>query len=182
MKLVRYGAAGREKPGVVDREGHIRDLSDVVADIAGETLSPKSLAKLAQAQARQAAAGPRHSAARSLRRQGRQLPRHRPQLCRPRRRGRAGGAAGRSSSTSRRLHLRPADDTMLPKGSAKLDYEVELGVVIGSRARYLRRAPPWMRLPAIAWPTTSPSASSSSSARGQWIKGKRCETFGPIGP
>jgi len=141
MKLVRYGAAGREKPGIVDREGHIRDLSGLLPDLAGEMLSPKSLAKLAKVKTDTlppVRGNPRigpcvgkvgnfiaiglnyadHAAEAGL-----QVPKE-PIIF----------------NKAPSCICGPNDDTMTPKGSTKLDYEVELGVVIGSRARYLAKS------------------------------------------
>ena len=125
MKLVRYGAAGREKPGMIDGDGRIRDLSDVIADLAGEALSPKSLAKLAKVKTAT-------------------LPpvRGNPRL------GPCVGGVGNyiaiglnysdhAAETGQQVPKEPIifnkapscicgpdDDTMTPKGSTKLDYEV----------------------------------------------------------
>ena len=139
MKLVRYGAPGREKPGILDVDGAIRDLSKIVPDIAGDALSPRGLAKI-----RKAPVG--------------KLPvvRGQPRL------GPCVGKVGNfiaiglnyadhaaeagmplpkepvifSKATS--CICGPNDDTMTPKDSSKLDYEVELAIVIGSRAPVIR--------------------------------------------
>ena len=140
MKLVRYGAPGREKPGMLDAQGRIRDLSKIVPDIAGEALSPKGLAKL-----------------RKLKPDTLPLVRGTPRL------GPCVGKVGNfiaiglnyadhAAEAGMPLPKEPIifnkapscicgpnDDTMIPKDSTKLDYEVELGVVIGSRARYLAK-------------------------------------------
>ncbi len=140
MKLVRYGALGREKPGMLDAQGRIRDLSKIVPDIAGDVLSPKGLAKL-----------------RKLKPDTLPLVRGTPRLgaCV----GKVGNfvaiglnyadhaaEAGMPLPTEPLIFNKapscicgPNDDTMIPKDSTKLDYEVELGVVIGSRARYLAK-------------------------------------------
>ena len=140
MKLVRYGAPGREKPGMLDAEGRIRDLSKIVHDIAGDMLSPKGLAKL-----------------RKLKVDKLPLVRGKPRL------GPCVGKVGNfiaiglnysdhAAEAGMPLPKEPIifnkapscicgpnDDTMIPKGSTKLDYEVELGIVIGKRARYLAK-------------------------------------------
>ena len=77
----------------------------------------------------------------------------------------------------------PDDDIVIPRGSTKTDWEVELGVVIGTRrALHRRGAMRWTTSPATAWSTTCPSANTSSKRGGTWDKGKGCDTFGPIGP
>src|SRR5260370_38185285 len=137
MKLVRFGPSGREKPGIRGAEGRIRDLSKVVPDLAGDALSPKGLAKI-----KKAAAGKLPTV--------KGTPRIGPCV------GRVGNfiAIGLNYSDhaaetgmpvpeepiifnkAPTCICGPNDDTMIPKQSAKLDYEVELGVVIRSRPPY----------------------------------------------
>jgi 2-keto-4-pentenoate hydratase/2-oxohepta-3-ene-1,7-dioic acid hydratase in catechol pathway len=183
MKLVRYGPAGREKPGIVDAKGQIRDLSKTVPDIAGAALSPKGLA-----------------AVRKARIDKLPLVKGRPRLgpCV----GDVGNyigiglnyadhAAESGSAVPKEpviFHKTttcicgPNDDTMVPKGSTKLDYEVELAVVIGSRARYLTKDKA-MSVVAGYCVANDVSERMFQSERGQtFAKGKGCETFGPLGP
>ena len=183
MKLVRYGAAGREKPGMIDGDGRIRDLSGVIPDLAGEALSPKSLAKLAKI---------KPATLPSVRGN----PRLGPCV------GRVGNyiAIGLNYADhaaeagmpipkepiifnkSPSAICGPNDDTMIPKGSTKLDYEVELGIVIGSRARYLSKGG---ALDAVAGYCLANDVSEREfqiERSGQWTKGKSAETFGPLGP
>ncbi|HEY1542008.1 MAG TPA: fumarylacetoacetate hydrolase family protein, partial [Xanthobacteraceae bacterium] len=141
MRLLRFGPPGREKPGVLDAEGNIRDLSKVVPDLSGDALSPRGLAKIKKAL------------------KGR-LPvvKGKPRI------GPCVGHVGNfiaiglnysdhAAETGMPIPKEPIifnkapsslcgpnDDTMIPKGSSKLDYEVELGIVIGSRARYLSKS------------------------------------------
>jgi 2-keto-4-pentenoate hydratase/2-oxohepta-3-ene-1,7-dioic acid hydratase in catechol pathway len=184
MKLVRYGAVGREKPGMLDTQGRIRDLSHSVSDIAGDVLSPKSLAKL-----------------RKLNVDKLPLVRGSPRL------GPCVGHVGNFIAIGLNYsdHAAEAgmptpkepiifnkaptsicganDDTMIPKGSSKLDYECELGVVIGSRARYLAKN---KAMEAVAGYCLGNDVSERvfqlERSGGQWNKGKGCETFGPLGP
>jgi len=184
MKLVRYGAAGREKPGILDAQGRIRDLSKIVPDIAGDVLSPKGLAKL-----------------RKLNPDKLPLIRGTPRL------GACVGNIGNFIAIGlnysdhaaeagmpipkepiifNKAHsciCGPNDDTMVPKGSSKLDYEVELGVVIGSRARYLAKN---NAMDVVAGYCLANDISERvfqlERSGGQWNKGKGCETFGPLGP
>jgi 2-keto-4-pentenoate hydratase/2-oxohepta-3-ene-1,7-dioic acid hydratase in catechol pathway len=183
MKLVRYGAAGREKPGMIDGGGRLRDLSDLVPDLAGEALSPKSLAKLAKvdpATLPTVRGNPRlgpcvgkvgnyiaiglnyadHAAEAGL-----QVPKE-PIIF----------------NKAPNCICGPNDDTMTPKGSTKLDYEVELAVVIGSRARYLAKS---KAMDAVAGYCVANDVSErvfQIEHAGQWTKGKSAETFGPLGP
>ena len=183
MKLVRYGALGREKPGMLDAQGRIRDLSKIVPDIAGEALSPKGLAKL-----------------RKLKPDKLPLVRGTPRIgpCV----GRVGNFiaiglnyADHAAEAGMPLPKEPLvfnkapssisgpnDDTMIPKGSTKLDYEVELGIVIGSRARYLAKDKAMEAVAGYCLANDVSERVFQIERAGQWIKGKSCETFGPLGP
>jgi len=183
MKLVRYGAPGREKPGMLDAQGRIRDLSKIVPDIAGDVLSPKGLAKL-----------------RKLKPDKLPLVRGNPRI------GPCVGKVGNFIAIGFNYtdHAKesgvplpqeplifnkapscicgPNDDTMIPQGSTKLDYECELGVVIGSRARYLSKD---KALDVVAGYCLANDVSErvfQHERGGQMTKGKGCETFGPLGP
>ena len=184
MKLVRYGLPGREKPGMLDAQGRIRDLSKIVPDIAGDVLSPKGLAKL-----------------RKLKPEKLPLVKGKPRLgpCV----GKIGNIIGIGLNYSDHAAeagmqvpkepiyfnkpvtaaCGPNDDTITPKESTKLDYEVELGVIIGSRARYLAKN---KAMDAVAGYCLANDVSERyfqiERSGGQWGKGKGCETFGPLGP
>jgi 2-keto-4-pentenoate hydratase/2-oxohepta-3-ene-1,7-dioic acid hydratase in catechol pathway len=183
MKLVRFGPAGREKPGILDKEGRIRDLSKVVPDIAGDTLGPKGLAKIAKTKVDKlplvrgnprlgpCVGGTRHFIAIGL------------------------NYADHAAETGSPIPSEPIifqkapnsicgpnDDTMIPKGSTKLDWEVEIAIVIGSRARYLSKS---KALDAVAGYCICNDVSERAfqlERGGQWSKGKGSETFGPLGP
>ena len=183
MKLVRFGPAGREKPGIVDSTGKIRDLSGIVPDIAGEALSPAGLAKIAKAKIDKLP-----------------LVRGTPRI------GACVGGTGNFIAIGLNYSdhaaeagmpippepiifnkapsciCGPNDDTMIPKNSSKLDWEVELGIVIGSRARYLSKQG---ALDAVAGYCVANDVSERAfqiERAGQWTKGKSAETFGPLGP
>ena len=184
MKLVRFGAPGREKPGMLDAQGRVRDLSKVVPDIAGPALSPSGLTKL-----------------RKLKPEKLPLVRGTPRL------GPCVGDVGNFIAIGLNYSdhaaeagmpipkepiifnkapscvCGPDDNTMIPKGSTKLDYEVELGIVIGSRARYLAKN---KAMEAVAGYCLANDVSERNfqieRSGGQWGKGKGCETFGPLGP
>jgi 2-keto-4-pentenoate hydratase/2-oxohepta-3-ene-1,7-dioic acid hydratase in catechol pathway len=183
MKLVRFGAPGREKPGIIDQSGKIRDLSKVVDDIAGETLSPKGLNKIKKTDISKlpmvkagtrlgpCVGGTRHFIAIGLNyadhaaEAGMPLPKE--------------PIIFQKAPTS---ICGPNDDTMIPKDSTKLDWEVELGIVIGTRARYLSKKG---ALDAVAgWCLANDVSERNFQIErgGQWTKGKGCETFGPLGP
>jgi 2-keto-4-pentenoate hydratase/2-oxohepta-3-ene-1,7-dioic acid hydratase in catechol pathway len=183
MKLVRFGAPGREKPGIIDKNGRVRDLSRVVPDIAGAALSPASLNKLrkvdfsklphvkAGTRLGPCVGGTRHFVAIGL------------------------NYADHAAETGSPIPKEPIifqkapncivganDDTMIPKASTKLDYECEIAIVIGSRARYLSKK---NALDAVAGYCICNDVSERQFQQergGQWTKGKGCETFGPLGP
>jgi 2-keto-4-pentenoate hydratase/2-oxohepta-3-ene-1,7-dioic acid hydratase in catechol pathway len=183
MKLVRYGAPGREKPGMLDAQGRIRDLSKIVPDIAGDALSQKGLAKL-----------------RKLNPDKLPLVRGNPRI------GPCVGKVGNfiaiglnysdhAAEAGMQLPKEPVifnkapscicgpnDPTMIPKGSTKLDYECELGVVIGARARYLAKNKAMDVVAGYCLANDVSERVFQIERSGQWTKGKGCETFGPLGP
>ena len=182
MKLVRFGAKGSEKPGLVDADGKVRDLAGHVADITGETLAPKSLAKLARS-IRVAAARARRRPSRGAGRRNAHLHRHRPQLRRPRQ-GDGPGDPGRADPLQQGgLGISgPFDDVIYPKNSDRMDWECEIAFVIGKRARYVDEKD---ALAYIAGYTICNDVSErrfQMKRNGQWVKGKSAETFGPLGP
>ena len=182
MRLVRFGPPGREARHRRCR-GRIRDLSKVVPDLAGDALSPKGLAKI-----RKAAAG--------------KLPvvKGKPRIgpCV----GRVGhfiaiGLNYADHAAENNLPIPkepiifnkspscvcgPDDDTMIPKDATKLDYEVELGIVIGSHARYLAKSKAMDAVAGYCLANDVSERAFQIERGGQWIKGKGCETFGPLGP
>jgi 2-keto-4-pentenoate hydratase/2-oxohepta-3-ene-1,7-dioic acid hydratase in catechol pathway len=184
MKLVRFGAAGREKPGMLDAQGRIRDLSKIVPDIVGGVLSSSGLAKLRKLKADKLPLvrgtprlGPCVGEIGNFIAIGLNYSDHAAE---------AGMPIPKEPITFNKAPsciCGPNDDTMIPKGSTKLDYEVELGVVIGGRARYLAKN---KAMDAVAGyclaNDVSERAFQIERSGGQWNKGKGCETFGPLGP
>ncbi|HUD50923.1 ureidoglycolate lyase [Parvibaculum sp.] len=183
MKLLRYGAAGAEKPGLIDVDGKIRDLSRVVPDIDGRALSASSLAKLNavdQATLPLVPGNPRigpcvgsvgkficvglnyadHAAE-----SGMEVPKE-PVLF--------------FKATS--AICGPYDDVIIPRGSIKSDWEVELGVVIGKEARYLSEEQALDHVAGYCVVNDLSERAFQMERGGQWVKGKSCDTFGPIGP
>src|SRR5215470_9082780 len=184
MKLVRYGPAGREKPGIVDADGKIRDLSRVIADIDGAMLASGGLAKIRKANlkklklvAGKPRLGPCIGHVRNFIAIGLNYSDHAAE---------AGMPIPKEPIIFNKAPTSicgPNDNTIIPRESTKLDYEVELGIVIGKRARYLDRD---KAMGAVAGYFLSNDVSERSfqidRSGGQWNKGKGCETFGPIGP
>ncbi len=183
MKLVRYGRPGKEKPGLIDAQGKLRDLSGVVADIGPEQLSDKALAKLAK-----------------LRTDTLPLVRGRPRMgCPVAHIGKFlaiglnyadhAAEAGMPLPKEPILFTKatsciqgPDDEVMLPKGSQKTDWEVELGVVIGQRARYVTQKDALSHVAGYCVVNDLSEREYQIERGGTWDKGKGCDTFGPIGP
>ncbi|MCL4760661.1 MAG: fumarylacetoacetate hydrolase family protein, partial [Burkholderiales bacterium] len=184
MKLVRYGPAGREKPGLIDADGKLRDLSRKVKDVDGAALSPSSLALLRKVDTRRLP-----------------LVKGRPRL------GPCVAGVGKFLAIGLNFedHARetnspipehpivffksttciqgPNDPIMLPKDSTQTDWEVELGVVIGRRARHVDEKDALRYVAGYCVVNdVSEREFQLRKGGGQWGKGKGCDTFGPIGP
>jgi len=183
MKLVRFGPHGREKPGIVDSKGGIRDLSKVVPDLAGDALSPKGLAKIRKAPIEKlplVRGNPRLAACvggvGNLIAIGLNYSDHAAE---------AGMAIPKEPIIFNKVSscvCGPNDDTIIPKGSTKLDWEVELGIVIGRTARYV---PEHEAMDYVAGYCVCNDVSEREfqiERAGTWDKGKGCDTFGPTGP
>lgn len=183
MKLVRFGAPGAEKPGILDNEGSVRDLSGIIPDFSGEHLAPAALARLRGldlaslpkapegARLGPPVAGTHNFIAIGLnyadhaKETGQEIP--------------AEPILFNKASTS---ICGPNDDVMYPRNSRHLDWECEIAFVIGARARYVE-AKDWANYIAGYCICNDVSERVFQSKRaGQWVKGKSAETFGPIGP
>ena len=183
MKLVRYGRPGKEKPGMLDEEGRLRDLSSVVADIDPSLLSDKALRKLAKLDYKTL------PLVRGTPRLGVPLSGIRKFI------GIGLNYADHALETGAPIPKEPIifmkaitclngpdDAIMLPQGSKKTDWEVELGVVIGTRAQYVSEAEA-LNFVAGYCVVNDVSEREYQKERGpQWDKGKGCDTFGPVGP
>jgi len=183
MKLVRYGATGQEKPGMIDADGRLRDLSAHVADITGTTLGDDSIAKLRALDPATLPAvegNPRMGAcvgnigkfmciglnyADHAAETGADIPEH-PILF----------MKANSAITG------PNDDVVMPRGSATTDWEVELGVVIGKAAKYVSEEEALDYVAGYCLCNDVSERHFQTSLTGQWTKGKSCDTFGPTGP
>jgi len=183
MRLVRYGRPGKEKPGLIDDEGKLRDLSGVIADIGAEQLSPKALRKLEkipQASLPLVRGNPRYGV--PVARVGKFI-----------------GIGLNYSDHAAEIGMQPPkepvvfmkavtcingpdDPVMLPQGSKKTDWEVELGVVIGTRAQYVSEADALNYVAGYCVVNDLSERAFQLEMGTQWDKGKGCDTFGPIGP
>ena len=183
MKLVRYGPTGQEKPGMIDSDGTLRDLSAHVADITGATLGDDSIAKLRAVDPSTLPTvdgNPRMGAcvgdigkfmciglnyADHAAETGADIPEH-PILF----------MKANSAITG------PNDDVVMPRGSATTDWEVELGVVIGKAAKYVSEEEAMDYVAGYCLCNDVSERHFQTSLTGQWTKGKSCDTFGPTGP
>ncbi len=184
MKLVRYGAAGKEKPGLIDADGKLRDLSRKIKDIDGSTLDPAILRGLAKLDTRRLPVvsgrprlGPCVTGVGKFlaiglnyidhaKETGSPIPEHPIVFFK-----------------SETCIVGPNDPIMLPPDSTSTDWEVELGVVIGRRARYVATKDAMRYVAGYCLVNdVSEREYQLKKGGGQWGKGKGCDTFGPIGP
>ena len=183
MKLVRYGQPGKEKPGLIDADGKLRDLSGVIADLTPEHLSDKALAKLAKLKADKLPLvkgkkrfGPPVSRTGKFIAIGLNYADHAAESNMPIPKE---PIVFMKSTT---CIQGPDDDVMLPKGSKKTDWEVELGIVIGTRARYVSQKDAFNYVAGYCTVNDVSEREYQLERGGTWDKGKGCDTFGPIGP
>ena len=183
MKLVRYGNPGKEKPGLIDAEGRLRSLAGLIDDITPAALSPKVLARLAKIKADKLP-----------------LARGKPRMGVPfvgTTKFIAIGLNYVDHAAESNLPIPkepiifqktlssiqgPDDDVMLPKNSVKSDWEVELGIVIGTRARYVSKRDALSYVAGYVLVNDVSEREYQLERGGTWDKGKGCDTFGPVGP
>ena len=183
MKLLRFGPAGHEKPGLLDRDGRIRDLSGVVRDIDGETLAPASLDRLRRTDPASLPLvpgtpriGPCVGRVPKFIAIGLNYRQHAAET---------GAAIPKEPIIFMKATCSicgPDDDVVIPKGSQKTDWEVELGIVIGSLARYVAQADARRHIAGYCVVNDVSEREFQIERGGQWTKGKSADTFGPIGP
>ncbi len=183
MKLVRYGESGREKPGLLHSDGTIRDISGIIPDLAGEHLSAESLKRVGEA-----AKGdlPKVSG----------NPRLGPCVARPGNFIAVGlNYVDHAKETGMPIPpepilfnkapnciVGPNDDIVVPRGSKKMDWEVELGIVIGKRATYINEGEVAAHVAGYCLANDVSEREYQLERGGNWMKGKSCPTFGPLGP
>jgi len=183
MKLLRYGAVGAEKPGLLDKNGIMRDLSGVIGDISGDALSDETLAKLRDID-----------------------PTTLPEVDASARIGACVGNVGKficiglnyadhAAEAGMALPEEPViffkatsaisgpnDDVEIPRTSQKTDWEAELGVVIGKHTKYVSKEDALDHVAGYCVVNDLSERDFQLHRSGQWVKGKSCDTFGPIGP
>ena len=184
MKLVRYGPAGKEKPGLIDADGKLRDLSRKVKDIGPDTLAPAKLRELAKLDTKRLPLvrgkprfGPCVNGVNKFvaiglnyvdhaKESGNPIPEHPVVFFK-----------------SQTCIVGPDDPIMLPRDSTQTDWEVELGVVIGKTARYVDKKDALKHVAGYCVVNdVSEREFQLKRSATQWSKGKGCDTFGPIGP
>ena len=183
MKLMRYGAKGAEKPALLDAGGTVRDLSGVVPDITAATLRPENLKQLAELDASTlpAVADP-----------GRLAPPWSGMgkfICIGLNYSDHAAETGSPIPKEPIIFMKPTsaitgcnDAVVIPKGSVKTDWEVELGVVIGTMARYVEKADALKHVAGYCVVNDVSEREYQLERGGTWDKGKGCDTFGPVGP
>ncbi|MCW8916076.1 MAG: fumarylacetoacetate hydrolase family protein [Magnetovibrio sp.] len=183
MKLLRYGPVGQEKPGLLDVDGVIRDLSAHMDDLIGDQLSDAALARVAAIDPSTLAAvdasvrvGPCVSGVGKLMAIGLNFSDHAKET------GMAEPAEPVLFSKYTSSIVGPNDDVILPRGSEKTDWEVELGVVIGKAAKYVTEAEALDHVAGYCIINDVSERGFQLEGTGQWVKGKSCDTFAPIGP
>jgi len=183
MKLVRYGERGRERPGLIDADARLRDLSGHVGDIAGETLSPAGLDRLRGLDPSQL------PVVESEPRLGPCVGRVGKFLCIGLNYSDHAAESGVVVPPEPVLFTKatsaivgPNDDVLLPRGSTRTDWEVELGIVIGSPAKYVSEAEALDHVAGYCVINDISEREYQLERHGTWDKGKGCDTFGPVGP
>ena len=183
MKLVRFGPEGQEKPGLVDGDGKIRDLSAVVDDIAGATLGDETIAKLRALDAASLPLAPEGARIGACVGKvgnfiavGLNYADHAAES------GMAVPSEPIIFNKAPSCVVGPDDTVLIPPGSEKTDWEVELAVVIGKRASYVSEADALDYVAGYCVCNDVSERAYQIERGGQWMKGKGCPTFGPIGP
>lgn len=183
MKLLRFGPAGSEKPGLIDSDGQIRDLSGVVDDIAGDVLSAEGLTKIAAVDPASLPLAPAGS------RYGPCVGKVGKFICIGLNYADHAAESGLAVPDEPVIFMKatsaivgPNDEVLKPRGSTKLDWEVELGLVIGKRASYVSEAEALDYVAGFCTINDVSERNFQTERGGTWDKGKGCDTFGPIGP
>jgi 2-keto-4-pentenoate hydratase/2-oxohepta-3-ene-1,7-dioic acid hydratase in catechol pathway len=183
MKLLRYGSSGQEKPGILSPDGEIRDLSGVISDLAGESLLPESIEKLRNTDISllpivggRPRIGPCVGSVGKFICIGLNYSDH-------------AAEAGMAMPSEPVVFMKatssicgPDDDVVIPRGSKKTDWEVELGVVIGKPGKYVDEADAHSHVAGYCVINDLSERALQLEGTGQWMKGKSADTFGPIGP
>jgi 2,4-diketo-3-deoxy-L-fuconate hydrolase len=183
MKILRYGPPGEEKSGILDAENNVRDISKHVADWSGQSLLPSSLSKLSQIDASSlphvdsdVRLGPPVAGVGKFICIGLNYSDH-------------AAESGMAMPSEPVVFMKatssicgPNDDVVIPRGSTKTDWEVELGVIIGKPAKYVNEADAMAHVAGYCVVNDLSERAFQLEGTGQWVKGKSADTFGPFGP
>jgi len=183
MKLLRFGPSGQERPGLLEANGRLRDLSGVIPDLAGDALLPASIDRLRAIDPATLPAvdgtpriGPCVGRVGKFICIGLNYADHAKE---------SGAAVPKEPIVFMKATsaiIGPDDDVVIPRGSAKTDWEVELGVVIGKPAKYVSEAEALSHVAGYCVVNDLSERAFQLEGTGQWVKGKSADTFGPIGP
>jgi len=183
MKLVRFGRAGKERPGLIDDEGKIRDLTDIVPDICAESLSARTLAKLRKIKPgslplanSRSRIGPCVAGVGNFIAVGLNFADHAAET---------GAAIPKEPilfNKSPSSIVGPNDNVVIPKGSKKTDWEVELAIVIGTGGHNIPESQSLTHIAGYCICNDVSERAWQAEGTGQWVKGKSAPTFGPLGP
>ncbi|MDD9909008.1 MAG: fumarylacetoacetate hydrolase family protein [Ahrensia sp.] len=183
MKLVRYGKAGEEKPGLIDDDGNLRDLSRKIGDVSGEFLSDKSLKMLRELDVK------RLKKVEGRQRFGPCVGSIGKVMCIGLNYSDHAAETGASNPEHPILFMKavsaitgPNDTVSMPRHSKSTDWEVELGVVIGRKAKYVAEKDALRYVGGYCVANDVSERDFQAKLTGQWTKGKSCDTFGPLGP
>jgi 2-keto-4-pentenoate hydratase/2-oxohepta-3-ene-1,7-dioic acid hydratase in catechol pathway len=183
MKLLRYGNAGSEKPGIIDNDGNIRDLSNVIDDIDGSTISDDGINKLNQVDMSSLPVVDNNP------RIGPCVGNVGKFLCIGLNYSDHAAETGAEAPPEPILFQKatsaiigPNDDVEIPKTSSATDWEVELGIIIGKKAKYISEGSSQQYIAGYCVVNDISERDFQAKRSGQWTKGKSCDTFGPIGP
>jgi 2-keto-4-pentenoate hydratase/2-oxohepta-3-ene-1,7-dioic acid hydratase in catechol pathway len=187
MKLLRYGQPGREKPGLLDAGGIVRDLSGVIPDLAGDALLPDSIAKLRGIDPASLPQAP--AVGKGGERIGPCVGRVGKFICIGLNYSDHAAETGAAVPAEPVVFMKatsaicgPDDGIEIPRGSEKTDWEVELGVVIGKPGKYISEADALSHVAGYCVVNDVSERAFQLEGTGQWVKGKSADGFGPIGP
>ena len=183
MKLLRFGDVGRERPGILDSESQIHDLSPMVNDLGGKVLLPESLEKLRELDLHSLPLIPDGV------RVGACVTSVGKFICIGLNYADHAAESGVAVPKEPIIFMKatsaicgPNDDVVIPRGSSKSDWEVELGVVIGKTAKYVKESDALSHVAGYCVINDLSEREFQLEGTGQWVKGKSADTFGPIGP
>jgi 2-keto-4-pentenoate hydratase/2-oxohepta-3-ene-1,7-dioic acid hydratase in catechol pathway len=183
LKLLRYGPPGKEKPGILGNDGKIHDLSGVVPDLRGDVLSPKSLEAIARLAVKDLPVVP------GTPRLGSCVAQPGKFICIGLNYSDHAAESGMAVPVEPVIFMKatsslsgPNDDVVIPRGAKKTDWEVELGFIIGTPAKYVSETDALSHVAGYCVVNDVSERAFQLEGTGQWVKGKSADTFGPVGP